>query len=513
MPRPRLKVEKVREILRLFSKGASKREISRILNISRPVVSEYLSKYEKSGLRYEEITGLEDDVLIEILTGDSNSMPEKKLQLQEGFPDLAKELKRPGVTLRLLWKEYRDRVESGYSYSQFCYHYQVWKSGFDVCMHQEMKAGDKLFIDYAGNKMSVTDRETGKIREVEVFVSILGASQLIYAEASYYQKQEDVIRSAENCLHYLGGVPKAIVPDCMKTAVIKADKYEPEINPVFLDFARHYDTVIYPARPGSPQDKALVENAVRIIYRKVYAPLRDRTFYSIEELNAAIKKQLEEINSAPMQRLKISRQELFLEIERGHLSPLPQEKYMIRNIVNVTVQPNYHVYLSEDKHYYSVPYRLKGNKIRLYYTDTCVEAYHHNGRVAIHKRDRTPGGYTTNREHMPSAHKFYSEWNPEKITKMADGIGRQVKEIVTRIMDKSQYPEQAFKKCIGIIGLSRKYDKDRLCKACHKAIYYNTLSYQFIKNLLLNRKEDMEEQEPLLPNILHENIRGSSYFN
>lgn len=506
-----MKMEKIREILRLNEKGLSKREMERVLNVSRPVISGYLDLFRKNKLTYLQIQNLPDESLSEILFPENNKISERKKCILSLFPNYVRELTRPGVTLQLLWEEYKSKEENYYSYSQFCFHYQVWKEHLDVSMHQEMKAGDKLFVDYAGNKLRIMDKNTGVEREVEVFVGILGASQLIYAEASLYQKQEDVIRSTENCIHYYGGVPKAIVPDCMKAAVIKADKYEPELNPMYADFAKHYDTVIYPTRPASPKDKSLVENAVRIVYRRIYAPLRDQIFYSLEDLNASIKIELEKLNDTPMQKLKFSRRQLFEQVEKSHLAALPNSKYLIRKIITATVGKNYHVYLAEDKHYYSVPYRLSGNKISLFYTDTAVEIVYKNERVAIHQRIREHS-YSTNKDHMPPEHKFFSDWNPEKILEMASNVGEWVKSIVIKIMDQSKYPEQGFKSCIGIIKLSGKYEKEKVNQACRKAIHFNTLKYIFVKNVLMNNQEVMEEEPSLFPDIEHENLRDRSIY-
>jgi transposase len=507
-----MNMEKIREVLRLSEKGISKREIERALNVSRPVITEYQELFKRNQLTYIQIQNLTDEVLSEILFPEASNIPEKKKRILSLFPEYVKELTRPGVTLQLLWEEYRSKDNDAYSYSQFCFHYQMWKEQLEICMHQEMKSGDKLFVDYTGNKLRVMDKVTGQEKEVEVFVGILGASQLIYAEASFYQKQEDVIRSTENCLHYYGGVPKAIVPDCMKTAVIKANKYEPEINPLYADFAKHYDTVIFPTRPASPRDKSLVENAVRIVYRRIFAPLRNQIFYSIEELNLCIRQELEKLNDAPMQKLKLSRRQLFEQVEKSELAALPNRKYMLRKITTATVGINYHVYLAEDKRYYSVPYTLRGNKISLFYTDTAVEMVYKNERVAIHERNRNHG-YSTNKEHMPSQHKFYSEWNPERIQAMADNVGGFVKNIVIKIMDQSKYPEQGFKSCIGIIQLSKKYGNERLNKACRKAIIFQSFQYTFIKNILLNNQEEIEEEPTLFPDLVHENIRGAAYYS
>ncbi len=370
-----------------------------------------------------------------------------------------------------------------------------------------------MFVDYAGDRLVIVDRKTGKEQPVEVFVAILGASQLTYAEASLTQKSEDWIQSNERAFIYCGGVTQAIVPDNLKSGVTCSNRYEPGINVMFDDFAEHYQTVILPARVRRPQDKALVENAVNLVYQRIYAPLRNRIFYSLEELNEAIWDMLEQHNNTPFQRLKISRRELFDKIEKPVLKSLPKERYAIKQCRELTVQFNYHVELREDRHYYSVPWQLKGERMRVVYDDRNVAIYYDNIRIVQHKRDRSPNGYTTLHSHMPASHRYYAQWSSERFLKWAQAIGDDVAEIIQVVLKSRKHPEQAFKTCMGILNLVKKHGPDRLNKACVRALGFGFYSYKRIKNIL----DRGLEEEPLIESreltvSSHENIRGSQYY-
>ena len=510
-------MNKIREILRLHEKSyLSNRKIALALKVSRPVVSQYISDLNASGLRYDDIKDMSDDTLLEILNRNKRSGNEDYKDLISRFKNYAVELKRVGVTKETLWQEYKDENPGGYSYSRFCYHFQVWQNSLEVAMHMEYKAGDKVFVDFTGTKLIITERSTGKEREVEVFVGILGASQLTYVEATMSQKKEDWIKANRNMLHYFGGAPQAIVPDCLKSAVTIGDKYEPDINPEYFHFARHYDITILPARPNHPQDKAHVENAVKIVYSWIFAPLRDMTFYSLEELNEAIREKLEEYNSKPMQRLKISRRELFNEIEKSELKILPAEPYELWKFKRLKVQFNYHIYFSEDTHYYSVPYRYVKKSVDVMYTDSAVDIYYNNTRIAFHIRDRSLNKYTTLKEHMPPQHRWIADWTPERFIKWADSMGDNTKTLIEHILYQKQHPEQGFKTCLGILSLSKKYGRNRLNMACGKALQFNRYTYKAVNNILKNGMEaaQNDEHEFLFRSLpVHENIRGNQYYN
>ncbi len=384
-------------------------------------------------------------------------------------------------------------------------------------MHIEHKAGDKMFVDYTGKKMVLTDRKTGITRDAEVFVAILPASRLTYAEASESQTQEDFVRSNERALRYIEGVPAAIVPDNLKAGVLKACMYEPDLNLLFADFAEYYRTAILPTRARKPKDKAHVENAVKIIYQRVFAPLRNRTFYSIEELNLAIKDRLEDHNNRKLTKMTVSRRELFEEVERSELTPLPIHQYPINHIQpNSLVQFNYHVELKEDRNYYSVPYALKGQRVKLIYDERIVSIYHDNIRIALHKRCCHNNKYTTMRDHMPSKHRFDDKWNPDKLKWWAGNVGNDTLRAVTHILESKPHPEQAYKSCMGILSQATKHGHAILNMACRIACNAERINYGFIskeveKLKIMYEQEEQQKQYSLLPAI-HENIRGEKYY-
>lgn len=510
----RIKMNKIREIIRMHEElHLSGKKISKALGVSRPVVSDYISGMKISGLVYADIANMPDDELFNTIRKKGKKENQKYYLLESEFEHITKELKRTGVTLGLLHEEYSARTKNPYSYSQFCYHYQKWIAQSEVSMHIEHKAGDKMFIDFTGLKMQITNCITGELTDVEIFVAVLGASSLYFVEALMSQKKEELIKATENAFHYFGGVTEAVVPDCLKSAVTKTHRYEPDINRAYIDFARHYGTFIFPARPGKPKDKALVENAVKNIYTHIFAKLRDRVFFSIEDLNTAILEMLEIFNNRPMQRTKISRRELFNQTEKNCLKALPNEKYEIKTFQSVKVQFNYHVYLKEDMHYYSVPYRFAYRPIELFYTGSAVEIYENNVRIAFHKRNRRANDYTSLEEHMPEHHKWIAKWNPERFKKWAKNIGPEVHALIEQVLNRRQYVEQTYKTCLGILNLPNNYPKERFIKACSKAVEYGCYTCKKVENILKNNMENTADEANLFETLSgHENIRGSEYY-
>ena len=320
--------------------------------------------------------------------------------------------------------------------------------------------------------------------------------------------------ATQEALIYFGGVPQAIVPDCLKSAVDKCDRYEPDINADYADFARHFGTVIFPARASHPKDKPLVEGAVKIVYSWIYYALKERVFFTIEELKEAVAEELEKYNSKPMQKLKMSRREIFNEIEKNVLNPLPVERYQIKKFSISTIGVSYHAYLSEDKHYYSVPYTYKGKKTDLIYTESIVEIFYQNLRIASHTRERRINGYTTIKEHMPPNHRFMANLNPERLTRWGNDIGESVGKVIEKILETKDHPEQGYKVSLGILSMGKKYGEERLEKACRRAIYYGIYSYKRIKSILENNLDvNVEEEHELFSRLPeHENIRGSQYY-
>ncbi len=517
MAQRRISMKRVREALRLhFECGLSLRKTARALSVSRPVVTEYLDKCNALKITYEKARDMSDEELLSCFNSENTTENPRLISLRDKFPEYARELTRIGVTRQLLWVEYHAENPNGYSYSQFCYHFQQWNDNQEIYMRMEHKAGDKLFVDFAGKKMEVVDQKTGEIKQLEIFVAALGASKLIYAEAVHSQKKNDFIQAQVNALRYIGGVPEAIVPDCLKSAVTKGHRYEPDINPEYQDFARHYNTTILAARPYKPRDKALVEGSVRTVYQHIYAPLRNRVFHSIEDLNKAIREKLEMLNKRPMQIYGVSRWELFREIEKDALSSLPVENYTLRNYKSLKVQFNYHIYLSEDKHYYSVPYFHRGKQLDVLYTATIVEIYLNNARIALHRRNFRQGGYTTIKDHMPPEHKFMNDWNAEKFLTWAEGIGSHVREAIDTILWRKEHPEQGYRVCLGILNLRREFGNERLDKACKRALHLDNVSYRIIKNILENGLENMSDEKESsrqLNLFSHENIRGPEYYH
>jgi transposase len=511
----RICMSKIRKILNYhFKRGLSKREISRALKVSRYVVNQYVTDFKLSGLTLDEANELSDSVLLEKITGSKEGKNDERYKvLSDNISNWLLELKKPGVTRRLLWEEYKNKYPAGYSLSQFCYHFQVLSSYKNVYMHMDYKAGDKMFVDFTGKKLKLYNYKLKSFKDVEVFVAILASSQLTYVEAIESQKKKDFIKATENALLYFGGVPRAIVPDNLKSGVTRVSFYDPEINPEYNDFAEHYDTVILPARPYRPKDKALVENAVKITYTRIFARIRDRIFYSLEELNETIHDLLEEHNNKLFQRLDISRRELFNKVEKPELKQLPDKLYEFKEYKSLKVHFNYHIYLSCDKHYYSVPYKYAGKQVKVLHSARNVEIYYDNIRIASHRRDFNINKYSTNSEHMPSNHRFVSGWNPEKFLNWANKKGDAVRFLIEKILGSRKYPEQAYKACLGVLSMSKTYGDIRLDKACLRAIKYKNYSYRAVKNILKRGLEDEVISFPSLKKLpCHENIRGSNYY-
>lgn len=507
-------MSKLRQVLRLYSEGKSKSFISNYILLSRNTVKKYIKQFIELKTTFEELDKRSDVELEKLFITDKQKELSPKLKnLYSFFPYAEKELKKTGVTKMLLWQEYKQKYPQGVQSTQFCEHYNRWCKRINAkpVMHLVHKAGDKMFVDYAGQTLQIIDKESGEIIEVQFFVAILAASQLTYAEASISQKKDDFICSVENAMHYFKGVPEAIVPDNLKSAVTKSNRYEPTLNETFLDFSEHYGTAVLPARAYRPRDKALVEGAVKILYTRIYGILRDQTFFDLPSLNQAIWQELEKHNKSNFTGKTYSRIELFEEIESAKLSPLPQYRYEIKQQAIVTVMQNGHVLLGQDKHYYSVPYQYIRKKVKLLYSSKTVEIYHKYNRIAVHKRIKNPYSYTTVKEHMASTHRFVTEWTPEKFINWGASIGEDVKMLITNILNKKQHPEQAYKSCMGILSLSKKVGKERLKNACTRALEYGIYNYKIVQSILDKELDKItNDTDQALPK--HENIRGKGYY-
>lgn len=505
---------KIRQLLRLYAQGKSKSHIALQAGISRNTLKKYLKEFEDCGLSFEELCELNDKDLEDLFTKQEQPPSERLQALFSQFPDMDKELRRKGVTRQTLWEEYKRKHPDGIGRSQFNFYFSQWKNQTTPTMRIEHKAGDKMYVDFAGEHLAVIDPETGEVQYVEVFLAVLGASQLTYIQAVPTQQKEDFIAACEEAMHFFGGVPCAIVPDNLKSAVTRSSKYEPVLNEVFASFAEHYGTTVLPARAYRPRDKALVENAVRISYTRVFAKIRNHDFYSIKDLNDAVLTALEDHNNALLSGRNYSRRQQFEEIERAALQPLPATRYEMKKQLYATVMKNGHVALGPDKHYYSVPYRFIGRKVKLLYTRKTVEIYFNYLRIALHTRTKSAYQYTTDKDHLASTHRFVSDWTPDRFITWAEAIHEDVKAYILKVLDRKQHPEQAYKSCVGILGFAKKVGHDRLTKACQRALGYGIYNYKTIQNILeKNLDGDTETESPSEPSMPeHDNIRGESYY-
>lgn len=512
----RIKMYQLKRLIELRVKGTSKRNLARILAISRNTVQHYLTQLEALFPDLEPLLAWDEAQLDRLLNAPVVAQS-KHPALSDLFPTYERELARPGVTRHQLWMEYRQQHPDGLRYSQFNHLFRQWQGQQKVVMHLEHKAGDQLFIDFAGDKLYLTDEQTGQVRAVEFFVAILPCSQLTYAQAVATQQQEDFIQALQATLVYIGGVPQAIVPDNFKAAVTKADRYEPTINRTLQDFASHHQTVIYPTRSRKPRDKALVESAVRILYQRIYAPLRNRVFATLAGLNQAVWQLLDQHNRTLLQGKDYTRQDRFEQLERGLLRPLPTQAYQLKRYSMAKVHPNGHAQLQVDKHHYSVPYRLVGQPVKFIYTQESVEIYHHFERVAVHTRQRVSGQYTTLREHLHPHHRWLSQWSPLFFAEQAAKVGPYTVRIIEELLRLRPYPEQAYRSCAGVLSLAKGYGAERLERACQRALHYQATSYRLVKSIL-ERELDRLELDVTTPPTncpvvqLHENIRGASAY-
>jgi len=477
-------------------------------------VNDYVNLLKGTGHSYESLLGLSDEGLFCLLPSLGRIDKSRYEVLSSQFEYFRRELKKPGCTRKALWQSYQSKEESGYGYTQFNEHFNRWLKQKNVSGKLDHKAGDKVYIDYTGKKLSYVDKQTGEFIEVEVFVGILPCSGYTFVQASPSQRKGDFIDSMNACLFYFGGVPQSIVPDNLKSAVSKASKYEPILNKTFKDFALHYGCGINPTRSYKPQDKALVEGAVKLVYQRIFYPLSKMTFFSLADLNKEIAQLLEVYNDYLLSNLGVSRRQQFLGIEASFLSALPRENYQIKEYKRATVQKMGYIFLSKDKHYYSVPHRFVGKKVEVSYDNQTVEIYYKQERVAIHRRSFQLGKYSTIKEHLSSTHQFYKDWSPAFFEKKAACYGRQVVAYVKALIESKAYPEIGYKQCMGIFSLAKNYPNHRLNNACKRALNYHRYGYHIIKSILENKMDLELEEEKIQPtNIeVHHNIRGSQYY-
>lgn len=509
-------MRKIKEVLRLrYVCGLSEREIAASCRIAHSTVSNYLKRAEKAGLGWPEAAGISEAELGARLfatshppPGDGRPLPDCQYIQEE-----LRSHRKVNLTLTQLWLEYKERHPDGYQYTQFCEYYRRWCSKLDYCMRQEHRAGEKLFVDYSDG-LSLVDPRTGEIISTQLFLAVWGASNYTYAEASLSQALPCWIGSHVHAFEYFECVSRVVVPDNLKSGVTKASFYEPDLNPSYADMAAHYGCAVLPARPRRPRDKAKAEAGVLIAQRWILAVLRHRTFFSLAELNAAIRELLERLNTRPLRKMKRSRRELFESLDRPNALPLPQRPYEYAEWRKAAVNIDYHIEV--DGHYYSVPFHLLRERLDVRLTATTVEAFHRGERVAAHARSYERGHHTTVKEHMPPEHRRYAEWTPSRIVQWARKTGMATAQVVERVLASRTYPEQGYRACLGILRLSHHYTPERVEAAARRALAFNTCTYKSMRAILvagLDRQAipDAPPQRMSLP--VHQNIRGREYYH
>jgi len=510
-----IEMSKIKQLLRLHQSGVSNREIAMTLGMDKGTVGDYIRKLKTGQMQISELLLLDDPVLEGMFSAGTAAYTDKRFEdFKELLPWLEKELGRKHVTRHLLWQEYLAKYPSGYRYTQFCFHLGqqlVARHPTAVLTHV---AGEKLFVDFAGDRMGYIDLATGEVITVQVFVACLPFSDYSFIMCVKSQTTEDFLYALACCLNALGGCPQIIVPDNLKAAVIKADPHEPELNRVMEDFANHYGVVVIPARAGRPRDKALVENQIKIIYSRICAKLRNHQFFSLDELNRAVFEKTLEHNQTRMQRRDYTREEKFLADEKHTLQPLPATVFETKFYAELRVGLNNCVYLGRDRHYYSVPYTYTGQNVLLTYTRTIVRIYCQNNCIATHSRV-IGFGYSIVTEHLCSAHQHYNLRSPHYYIETAGKKSDVLKEVFTHIFDSPKPPEVFYRTCDGLLSLCRKTDAAKFDKACRIALDAGMLSLRFIKALVTGKSLMMETEEqhplPSLP-FAEENIRGKDYY-
>jgi transposase len=513
MAAERLSMRKTKEVLRLKAAGQSNRAIASSLRIARSTVAEYLSRAEAAGLRWPLPPEWSDADLQARLFPPP--LPSNVTRPLPDWGEVHREMKgrkRTGVTLQLLWVEYREAHPGGVQYSQFCELYRQWRGKLDRVLRQDHVAGDKVFVDYAGQTVPVVDRTTGELREAQIFVGVLGASNFTYAEAGWTQELAAWTEAHVRMFEYFGGVPRLLVPDNLKSGVRSACYYEPDVNPTYHDLAVHYATAVLPTRTRKPRDKAKVEAGVLVVERWILARLRKLTFFSLAELNREIRRLLDQLNDRPFQKLDGTRRSLFESLERAALLPLPEQRYEFARWKKARVNIDYHIDL--DGHDYSVPHTLTRAQVDVRITATTVEILHGGRRVAAHPVGLKRGGYTTEPTHRPKAHQKHLEWTPSRIVAWAEKTGPRTAELTHRILESRPHPEQGYRACLGLMRLGQKYSADRLEAASDRALRIGGISYRSVNSILKSGLDQspLEEQTSLALPQDHEHIRGHTYY-
>lgn len=507
-------MRKIREVLRLDSLGLTQREIARSCAVGQSTVSEYLKAAAAAGLAWADVADWSQDRLEKALLP---SQPVAREWAQRPLPDFAAvhaELQQhKHLTLQLVWEEYHATHPEGYRYSRFCELYQRWRRQQEVVLRQEHRAGEKLFVDYAGDTIAVQDPANGETRQAQLFIAVLGASNYTFAEATWTQGLPDWIGSHIRALEFFQGVPEIVVPDNLKSGVTKPCRYEPGVNITYEEMAQHYGVAVVPARVRKPRDKAKVESGVLVVERWIVAALRKRAFFSLGEVNAAIAELLLRLNDRPFRKREGTRRSLFESLDRPALQPLPVERYQYGEWKTARVNIDYHVEF--DKHWYSVPYSLTQKPVEIRATASTVEIFYQGNRVASHARSHVTYKHTTVHDHRPKAHQRHEKWPPSRVVEWCGKIGPATAAVVQRILASNRHPEQGYRSCLGIQRLGETYPHARLEAAARRALALNVCTYKSLKAILEN---NLDGQEPEItpaprPPVDHPNLRGPGYYD
>jgi transposase len=514
VPARRKSMRKVKEVLRLrFELGLGQRQIARSCGMGLSTVHDYLERAAAAGIGWPLPEGQSEEELERRLFGNQPAAV-REVRPQPDWKAIHEQLQQHRhLTLQLVWQEYRQTHPEGYRYSWFCERYQQWRRCLDVVLRQEHKAGEKMFVDWAGATIPVYDATTGKPWSASLFVAVLGASSYTYAEATRDQQLESWIQAHIHALEFFGGVPTLVVPDNTKTAVTRACRYDPDLNPTYQEFAVHYGMGVVPARPYKPRDKAKAENGVQVVERWIVAALRNRRFFSLQELNPAIRELLVRLNERPFRKRDGSRASLFHRLEKPALAGLPAERFDLSQWSRATVNIDYHI--AFDGNFYSVPYSLVQQVVEVRSTPTTVEIFRQGNRVASHLRHPGRGQIITTSEHRPRSHQAHLEWPPSRMVNWARSIGPHTAQLFERILSEKPHPEMGYRSCLGIIRLAQQYSAERMEAAAQRAILAQACRYQSVKSILQNSL-DAVPLSPPRPNpspLRHDNLRGADYFD
>jgi transposase len=510
-----MKMRDIKRIIQLYKAGLSRRLIGKALGKPKSTVSDYIVRFNASGLAMSELeTKTSDEIYHLLFPEESHRMKQRSGKIMPDFHQIHLELKKKYVTRQLLWEEYKTLYpDNHYGYTRFCNLYKAWQKRSRVSMRINHKAGEKMFLDFSGLKWQIIDKDTGELKQVDIFVAALAASGYTYAEASMDQTTPSVIRCTVNALEFFGGVTELLVPDNMKTAVTKADKYDPHINSSFQDMADHYESVVLPTRPYRAKDKAKVELSVKLVQRWILARLRRQQFFSLAELNQAIFALLNDFNNRVMRRYGKSRYDLYMELDKPALKPLPTRRYVFREFKYCTVNIDYHIEIKGC--FYSVPYQLAGQRVFTIYTADSVEIFHNNKRVALHVRQYKKGAFSTKEEHMASAHRAYGTWSPSRLIHWGGTFGSHTQSLISTILESRPHPEIGFRSCLAILKEAKHHgDRHAVELTSKKMLELECYRVSHFKDILKHKtyQDTRDISNTLIPQR-HENLRGQSYYH